>query len=88
MTVIPRCLFMVLKRFPERKEGIQRLFRGNNNFQSLCEDYQNCAEAVRYWNQSDSKEASTRREEYGGLLRDLEAEIVEYLNESEEKGKP
>ena len=87
MSVIPPGLFIVLKRFPERKDGIKRLFKENGDFQSVCEDYRNCAEAVRYWNQSDSEEAPARREEYGVLLRDLEAEILECLNEFEEKGE-
>jgi hypothetical protein len=83
MTVIPPSLFIVLKRFPERKDCIKRLFRENDNFQSICEDYRNCAEAVRYWNRSESEEAPARREEYAALLRDLEEEILENLLDSQ-----
>jgi hypothetical protein len=84
MPVIAPALFTVLKRFSERKDCIKRLFRENDNFRNVCEDYQNCTEALRYWNQSESDEAPTRREEYGMLQQDLEAEILEHLNESEE----
>jgi hypothetical protein len=79
MTVIPPGLFIVLRRFPERKDCVKRLFEENDNFRSVCEDYRNCAEAVQYWNQSESEEASVRREEYAAILRDLEGEILEFL---------
>jgi hypothetical protein len=72
-------LFIVLSRFPERKDCVKRLFEEDDNFRSVCEDYRNCAEAVQYWNQSESEEASVRREEYAAILRDLEGEILEFL---------
>jgi hypothetical protein len=85
MTVISPDLVFVLQQFPEQQREIRSLFRGNDNFKGVCEDYRTCAEALQYWNRSGSEEASTRREEYGMLLRDLHAEILEYLNELEKK---
>lgn len=81
MTVIQTTLFSVVKRFPGRKDTIQRLFRESEAFQTVCEDYRKCVEALRHWNESDSAEAPSRREEYGALLRDLEVEILQSLNE-------
>jgi hypothetical protein len=81
MTVIQTTLFSVVKRFPGRKDTIKRLFRESDAFQTVCEDYRKCVEALRHWNESASDEAPARREEYSALLRDLETEILQSLNE-------
>ena len=82
MPVIQTSVFPVLKRFPDHKDIVKQLFKGNETFQSMCEDYRRCAEALRHWNESASDEAPARREEYATLLRELEAEILQNLNES------
>ena len=79
MSIIRTSLFAVIKRFPHRKAALRQLFKENDSFQTLCEDYWKCAEALRHWNQSASEEAVVRREEYAELLQDLEAEILENL---------
>jgi len=82
MPVIQTSVFTVLELFPDRVDTIKQLFKENETFQSVCEDYRRCAEALHHWNQSASDEAPVRREEYAGLLQDLEAEILQNLNES------
>ena len=82
MPVIQTSVFTVVKRFPSRKDTVKQLFKENETFQSVCEDYRRCAEALHHWNQSASDEAPVRREEYAALLQDLEAEILQNLNES------
>ena len=82
MSVIQKGLFAVMELFPNHTDTVKRLFRENETFQAMCEDYMRCAEALRYWNQVESEEAPARREEYGVLLRDMEAEIFQSLNES------
>jgi len=79
MSIIRTSLLAVMERFPRHKAAVRRLFKGNESFQTLCEDYRKCAEALRHWNQSAAKEAVVRREEYTALLRDLEAEIKDNL---------
>ena len=79
MPVIRPSLFIVMKKFPDRKEVIKRLFTESENFRSVCEDYKICSEALGHWNQSVSEEATARREEYAAILRDLEGEIQENL---------
>ena len=81
MPVIRTSVFTVLERFPDRKDTVKQLFKENETFQSVCEDYLKCAEALRHWSQSASEEASVRREEYAELLQDLEAEILQCLDE-------
>ena len=79
MAVIRPSLFAVIERFPRRKDDVRELFKKNDSFQTLCEDYWKCTEALQYWKQSTSGEAVVRRKEYTTLLRDLEAEILENL---------
>ena len=80
MAAIHLSLLLIIKRFPEHKETIRRLYRESENFQEACEDYQKCADALRHWDQSDSEEAPTRRKEYTELVCDLELEIARILN--------
>ena len=48
-------------------------------FLSLCEDHDECVNALRYWTRSKKPEAKTRINEYRVLVRDLEEEIVQVL---------
>ena len=82
MAVIKSSLIHVLKRLPEHKDAIRQLFRKNENFQTICDDYRQCAEALDRWNGSTSEVAPARRNEYAELLQDLESEILQTLNES------
>lgn len=82
MTVIHFSLFSILERFPERMEEIKALFKNNESFKTLCEDYRRCAEALQHWNQSLDEDAPLRRHEYRALLRELEEEILQNVNAS------
>jgi hypothetical protein len=57
------------------------LYQRNASFQSLCEDYQVCVEALTHWNNMDYDESVARRKEYGELIQSLESEIMGCLNE-------
>ncbi len=85
MAVIQSCMFYVVGRFPGRGDAIKRLFRENENFHTICEDYGLCAEALKRWNESRSQDAPARRREYAELLEDLESEIRKFLDEFEEE---
>ena len=82
MAVIQPSLFFLFDRFPEKKENIKTLFKENESFKTLCEDYHQCAEALRFWNQSSSEDAPARVREYRALLQELEEEILKNVNES------
>ena len=73
----------LIKRFPNRKKTIKRLFKESESFQAICEDYRKCSEALHHWNESAADEAPARRDEYTALLLDLETEILQILNESD-----
>ena len=48
-------------------------------FPDLCEDYDACVDALRYWAKSEKPEAETRVNEYHALVRELEEEITQVL---------
>jgi hypothetical protein len=70
----------VMERFPENREALKRLFESNQSFQSLCEEYEECLIALRYWRESILPEAADFRNEFSTLLSELEDEILEHLN--------
>ena len=85
MQIIETSIFNVLKRFSDRNDSIKALFRKSETFQTLCEDYRQCAAALRRWDASQTEEAHARRDEYSSLMEELEEEILKNLNEYEEK---
>ncbi len=78
MAVIHPGLFLVTERFPNRKKLFHQLHAFDEAFQSLCENYQQCSEALRFWSASSSENAPERKREYGELLHELEIEILQY----------
>jgi hypothetical protein len=74
-------LLPVLKRFPEERPALQRLFRKSSSFQSLCDDYRDCLAALQYWNQSTSGEAPGLARAYAELLGELEQEVRQFLED-------
>ena len=81
MKVIQTGLFSVLKRFPEHKDNVKRLFKESESFQTMCEDYLKCIKALDHWNQSEKNIATFRRNEYSGIIQELEKEILLKLTE-------
>ncbi len=76
MPVIHPGLFLVIERFPDRKKTLHNLYACNEAFQSLCENYRQCTEAIRYWAQAGDEKAPERHREYSALLHELELEIL------------
>lgn len=72
----------VLGRFPAYRSALERLWSIDADFQNLCEEYQECAAAFSHWQESPAAEASSLRTEYGALVRDLEEEILNYLEKN------
>lgn len=71
----------ILKRFPEKIHTLTLLMGEDPEFLALCEDYDACIEALRYWAQAKEPEAATRINEYNTLVRELEEEIVRVVAE-------
>ena len=48
-------------------------------FRAICEDYDACINALRYWIKSKEPEAEIRVKEYRALVRELQEEITQAL---------
>ena len=70
----------IREQFSDKKPSIDLLMAEDPEFLALCEDYDACVNALRYWTQSKDPEAETRVNEYRALVRDLEEEITQAFN--------
>jgi hypothetical protein len=80
LAVIQPGLFLILKRFPHRKDALRKLYRKSDSFQSICHSYQQCTEALDYWARAEHAEARSRQREYSKLKNELELEIIQSLD--------
>lgn len=65
----------ILEKFREDSHTIAHLIEKDDEFLALCEDYDACVNALRYWAKSKAPEAKTRVKEYRTLIKELEEEI-------------
>jgi hypothetical protein len=77
----------IVARLPQRELDIRRRCLRDAEFNSICEDYEEAARALSYWQKialegDRKKEADRIVEEYANFLGELEAEIVAHLNRS------
>ncbi len=71
----------ILAKFPEARAKIRQLCQESPSFQSLCKDYRDCLSAWEYWRRADSEEAPALGQSYADLLRELEQEVRDYLEQ-------
>ena len=79
MKVIQPGLFLVMQRFPDRKDVARHRFLSSKSFKSICNDYQRCSEALSYWADSEHEQAPDLYREYLVLLHEMESDIIESL---------
>ena len=58
---------------------IDLLMAKDPEFSSLCEDYDACIKALRYWTESKVPEAEARVNEYRTIIKELEEEITQAI---------
>ena len=76
MSVIHLGLFSVIERFPDCENEFRKLYQEDDLFQSICESYKQCSDALRYWAEARNDDvAPERHREYQTLLKELEMEI-------------
>jgi hypothetical protein len=80
MTVIQPGLFLLMQRFPDKKDLLRHRFLNNKSFQSICKDYQRCSDALAYWAKSEQENAPDLYREYCLLLQELETDIIKGLS--------
>ena len=70
----------IRERFPDKKYSLDLLMAEDPEFLALCEDYDACVDALRYWAKSEAPEAKTRVNEYRAFVQDLEEEVTQALS--------
>ena len=68
------------EKFSEVRHIIEKLYKGDDTFRSIYEDYQTYLDALQFWEQSSSDDAVARRSEYKQLVCELEEELMQALN--------
>jgi hypothetical protein len=76
---IENSVALVIGQFESWKACIEQSFQESDDFQSLCEDYAVCAQALEKWEASNAALADQRRQEYSELLAELGQEIQDWL---------
>jgi hypothetical protein len=69
----------ILERFPEKSHDLALLIAEDPEFRAVCEDYDACINALRYWSECKEPEAEIRVSEYRTLIEELEKEVAEAL---------
>ena len=83
MQVIQPGLFLLMQRFQDRKKDLRKIYGKSESFRSICHSYRTCLEAIEYWSTSEHEQAPLRTHEYAALIRELEKEIHQNLEECE-----
>ena len=73
----------IREQFPDRITVINLLISKDDEFASLCEDHDDCVNALRYWTASKEPEADTRVTEYRVLIEELREEIILVLKDQD-----
>ena len=69
----------ILERFPDKSHLLTYHMAVDPDFYDLCQDYEACVKALRYWSSSSDPNASTRIVEYRAIVSELEQDIVKEL---------
>ena len=68
----------ILQRFPEYNILIENQMRDNEDFESLCSDYELCINMLDSVKQ-ETEQSHSKLAEYLEIKKELEAEILNYL---------
>ena len=69
----------IRERFKDKSHIIDLLMAEDPEFLTMCEDFDACVKALRYWTESKAPEAEVRVNEYRTLIDELEEEINQAL---------
>jgi hypothetical protein len=77
-------LDLIIARFPEHRDSLERLYIKGESFRSLCDDIRECLAALETWSRSTAEDAPAYRKESAALFDELEEELLEDVkNEGE-----
>jgi hypothetical protein len=69
----------ILQRFPEYNETILQRIKENEDFESLCADYELCVDMLKAL-EKDAVQKHSKLEEYLEIKVELEQEVLKYLD--------
>ena len=69
----------IRERFKDQSHIIDLLMAEDPEFHTLCEDFDVCINALRYWANSKAPEAEVRVNEYRTLIRELQEEVAQAI---------
>lgn len=71
---------LIIKRNPDYWAGINALFESNEEFRLLCQEYGLATDTLAKLNSPSDTDSIKRREEYREIVRELETEIMKYID--------
>jgi len=69
----------VIRSLPAHAGAVEEAFAESSYFRSMCKDFHACSRVLTYWNEKTSDDAAKHREEYRELRREIQQEIVDWL---------
>lgn len=78
---------IVVSRFPEHELTVRRLYGGDSEFRTICEDLGEAQRALRRWESAETA-SECRAQQYRELLRELENEIAIRIERFESSAGP
>ena len=72
----------VIERFPQREAAIRMRHENDAGFREVCLDFAEACRALDYWQAMSEESVEQVAEQYRDLLQELEAEILEVLQEA------
>lgn len=70
----------ITRKLSKYKTIIEKLYRNDETFREIYNDYLTYLDALQFWEQSDSDDAPARMSEYAELVSEVEEELKENLN--------
>ena len=75
----------ISRRFSQFEQHLNTLFDRDEDFRSLCKDYQDSLEAHDRWGLDKSSVGELRQKEYAELAKELEQDIRNWLERFREQ---
>jgi hypothetical protein len=71
--------FTIHEKFSKFRHIIHTLYRNDDTFRGIYDDYQTYLKALQFWEQSNAEDAPARQYEYSDLVHELEIELIEIM---------
>lgn len=80
MSTNAAALAVIKGGFSAQREKVELEFESSEVFRNLCEEFEQCSNAIEHWKNDKSAYAEQREQEYVDLLAELHQEIGSWLD--------